>query len=112
MLENFTNVIERVRTLQGDRANFEFGRMLGMTPQTVDLYMRGKRKPSVEFIFNVCSCFRVSADWLLGLSPTNVIAPQSGLTVRIKALKADADRAAVSINNLIGTISKLQEAVK
>ena len=112
MLENFTNVIERVRTLQGDRANFEFGRMLGMTPQTVDLYMRGKRKPSVEFIFKVCSCFQVSADWLLGLSPTNVISPQSGLTVRIKALKADADRAAVSINNLIGTISKLQEAVK
>ena len=112
MLENFTNVIERVRMLQGDRANFEFGRMLGMTPQTVDLYMRGKRKPSVEFVVNVCSCFKVSADWLLGLSPTNVISQQSGLTVRIKALKADADRAAVSINNLIGTISKLQEAVK
>lgn len=112
MLENFTNVIERVRMLQGDRANFEFGRMLGMTPQTVDLYMRGKRKPSVEFVVNVCLCFKVSADWLLGLSPTNVISQQSGLTVRIKALKADADRAAVSINNLIGTISKLQEAVK
>lgn len=112
MLENFTDVIERVRMLQGDRANFEFGRMLGMTPQTVDLYMRGKRKPSVEFIINVCACFRVSADWLLGLSPTNVISSQSGLTARIKALKVDADRAAVSINNLIGTISKLQEAVK
>lgn len=112
MLENFTNVIERVRMLQGDRPNFEFGRILGMTPQTVDLYMRGKRKPSVEFVVNVCSCFKVSADWLLGLSPTNVISQQSGLTVRIKALKADADRAATSINNLIGTISKLQETVK
>ena len=112
MLDKFTDVIERIRMLQGERANFEFGRMLGMTPQTVDLYMRGARKPSVEFILNVCSCFHVSADWLLGLSPTNVISPQSGLTVRIKALKADADRAATSINNLIGTISKLQEAVK
>lgn len=112
MLKKFTDVIERVRELQGNRANFEFGRMLGMTPQTVDLYMRGERKPSVEFIMNVCSCFNVSADWLLGLSRTNVIAPQSGLTVRLKALKADADRAANSISALIGELSKLQEAVK
>ena len=112
MLENFTDVIERVRSLQGDRANFEFGRMLNMTPQTVDLYMRNKRKPSVEFIINVCSCFKVSADWLLGLSRTNVIDGHSDIAMRIKALKSDADRAASSIDNLLTSISKLQEAVK
>lgn len=38
-----------------------------MTQQTVDLYLKGERKPSLEFIYNICSSFGVSADWLLGL---------------------------------------------
>ena len=112
MLKKFTDVIERIRQLQGDRPNFEFGRMLGMTPQTVDLYMRNERKPSVEFIMNVCLRFNVSADWLLGLSPTNVIAAHSGVAVRVRALKVDADRAAESVNKLLASITQLQEAVK
>lgn len=112
MLKKFTDVIARVKLLQGDRANFELGRMLNMTPQTVDLYMRGKRKPSVEFILNVCSCFNVSADWLLGIVATNVIDTHSGVAMRINALKVDADRAASSINNLLNSITRLQEAVK
>lgn len=112
MLKKFADVVDRVRELQGDRPNFEFGRLLGMTPQTVDLYMRNERKPSVEFVMNVCSHFNVSADWLLGLSPTNAIGNDSGLSVRVKALKSEADRAASSINNLLVSITKLQEAVK
>lgn len=38
-----------------------------MGQKTVDFYLRGERKPSVEFILNICSKFNVSADWLLGL---------------------------------------------
>ena len=33
MLKNLTDVIGRIKTLQNDLSNFEFGRLLGMTPQ-------------------------------------------------------------------------------
>lgn len=39
-----------------------------MPQKTVDTYINGQRKPSVEFIMRVCSKCHVSADWLLGLS--------------------------------------------
>ena len=38
-----------------------------MTQQTVDQYLKGKNKPSLEFIMNICTVFTVSSDWLLGL---------------------------------------------
>lgn len=46
----------------------QFALKLGMTQQTVDLYIKGARKPSVKFIYNICCSFNVSADWLLGLT--------------------------------------------
>ena len=39
-----------------------------MQQSTLDLYLKGKRKPSVEFVYCVCRRCGVSADWLLGLS--------------------------------------------
>ena len=45
----------------------QFASRLGMTQQTVNLYVNGERKPSVEFIYNICCSFGVSSDWLLGL---------------------------------------------
>ena len=45
-----------------------FARHLGLNQKTVDLYIKGERKPSAELIIAVCSKCGVSADWLLGLS--------------------------------------------
>ena len=33
------------------------------------MYLKGERKPSVDFVRNICATQHVSADWLLGLSP-------------------------------------------
>jgi len=67
MLNNFRDVISRVIELKNGVTTKEFSRKLGMTQQTVDLYLKGERKPSLEFIYNICCSFNVSADWLLGL---------------------------------------------
>ena len=71
MLSNYTNVVERIKSLQGSLTNTQLANNLKMTPQTVDLYMKQQRKPSVEFICNICSYFNVTSDWLLGLQTTN-----------------------------------------
>lgn len=112
MLNNFANVVERAKSLQQGMTTVEFAAKLGMTQQTVDLYLKSARKPSLEFVYNLCRTFDVSADWLLGLSTTNEDGCKKGLNTQIRALKVEADRAATSVNKLLSSISKLQEAVK
>lgn len=62
------NFLHRMRRLQKDMNTSEFARFLGVKQQSLDKYMKGINKPSVEFILTVCSRIGVSSDWLLGLS--------------------------------------------
>ena len=64
------NVIERVKAQINGESIYSFAKKLGISQQTVDCYINGKRKPSLEFIYRVCSTYGVSADYLLGLSQT------------------------------------------
>lgn len=112
MLNIFANVVKGAKSLQQEMTTVEFAARLGMTQQTVDLYLKGARKPSLEFVYNLCRVFDVSADWLLGLSTTNEEGREKGLNTQIRALKAEADRASASVNKLLSSITKLQEAVK
>jgi transcriptional regulator with XRE-family HTH domain len=85
-----------------------------MTPQTVDLYMKQQRKPSVEFICNICSYFNVTSDWLLGLQTTNVDDKQMlsrSIHKRVADLKNSADGATSSIETLLASIKELQTAL-
>ena len=80
MLEIFEGVVLRAKELMGPMSVKQFALKLGMTQQTVDLYIKGARKPSVEFIYNICCSFNVSADWLLGLSQSrdaSIVAPNN-----------------------------------
>ena len=61
-------LITRIKELQGEKSVSAFARYLEMPQKTVDTYINGERKPSVEFIMRVCSKFKVSSDWLLGLT--------------------------------------------
>lgn len=63
----FSDVISRVkREMKGDSI-YAFARKLGISQQTADCYMNGKRKPSLDFIYRVCSTYGCSADEILGL---------------------------------------------
>ena len=93
MLNNFTAIIERIKSVQKAQSTASFAKTLGMTQQTVDQYLKGKNKPSLEFIINVCTAFTVSSDWLLGLSPTGgtpTVNAGSGAAVNIGSGSATA----------------------
>ena len=62
--------MQKVLLVKNEMSVSAFARELGMQQKTVDLYIKGERKPSVEFVKNICSRFGVSADWLLGLPTT------------------------------------------
>ena len=89
---NFEQMLSRIRTLPGIENVSGFARSIGMNQKTVDLYLKGERKPSLEFILCICSKFGVSSDWLLGLSESKSI--QQGRTsdpvqkAKLEGLKA------------------------
>ena len=66
MQKYFDSFLMRLKELQGDESVSAFARRLAMPQNTLDCYMRGTRKPSVELLTRVCDTCGVSADWLLG----------------------------------------------
>ena len=84
--------LSRVILLKGDDSSREFGIKIGLPPQTVDNYLCGRRKFSLEFLAAVCLHCEVSADWLLGYSNDRKgsAAPTKGLAQakKIEELKA------------------------
>ena len=104
MLKKFSDIVSRIRAVQGEHSTVEFARRLGMTQQTVDLYLKEARKPSLEFVLKVCSTFDVSADWLLGL--TDDRAP--GAAVTTDARIAELEKKVIRLE---GENSALQKAL-
>ena len=87
------DVVERVKTLLNGESIYSFAKKLGMSQQTVDCYVNGTRKPSLEFIHRVCSTYGVSSDWLLGLSEAGggtTVSAGAGAAVNIGSGSATA----------------------
>lgn len=105
-------VVERKKQL----TTVEFAKLIDMPQQTVDLYLKGQRKPSVEFVFKFCSTFGVSADKLLGL-PTSENHHESMSSIpvrfasRLDEVKRNAEQATASINALQNAIEKLNKTI-
>ena len=68
MCKNFNVTISRLKNLQGNKSVAAFARHIGIPQKTLDICIKGERKPSVEIVLHVCARCGVSADWLLGLS--------------------------------------------
>ena len=65
--EQMFKFLEKVLSVKNNRSVSAFARDIGMGQRVVDMYLKGERKPSLEFVLNICSTQGVSADWLLGL---------------------------------------------
>lgn len=61
---------ERVKNLRedADLSQTELGKKLGMTQRKISYIECGKCEPSIEDIIVFCRFFKVSSDYLLGLS--------------------------------------------
>ena len=89
----FEQVIERIKQEIKGESIYSFSKRIGISQQTVDCYINGKRKPSLDFIYRVCSTYGVSSDWLLGLpmSPgVNTVSAGAGSAVNIGSGSATA----------------------
>ena len=83
-----------------------------MKQKTVDLYIKGQRKPSVELIVSVCSKCCCSADWLLGLQSTNEDQSEQ-LNWKLRAIAAEQklERINRALGHALKGFEELQAAV-
>lgn len=83
----FEEILSRVKSLMGGDSVYAFAKKLGISQQTADCYINGKRKPSLDFIHRVCVVCNCSSDWLLGL-------PERGMSANVTG-----DHNAVALGN-------------
>ena len=88
-----------------------FSRFLGINQKTLDLYVKGERKPSVELIVAVCSKCGKTADWLLGLSKAGEL-EQADWRARAIAAEEKLSRVNRALGHALKGFEELQEAVK
>ena len=103
--------LERLNECRNGMSVSAFSRFLGMNQKTLDLYIKGLRKPSVELIVSVCSKCGRSSDWLLGLATSNEV-DQTDWRSRALAAERKLDRVNSSLSHALKGFEELQEAVK
>ncbi len=85
------NIISRINQVRNDMSVYAFAKHLGLKQASLDRYIKGQRKPSVELIYTICQRCDVSADWLLGLSKVSTQQDEW----KIRALAAEEKLAAL-----------------
>ena len=60
-------IFVRLLELKKEQSVAAFARSIGVPQQTMDRYLKG-REPPIDVIVQLCLVYKVSADWLLGLS--------------------------------------------
>ena len=68
MLLNLDLFRSRLKELQGTSSVAAFAKSLGISQPAMNYYIKGERKPSVELIMKLCYNYKVSFEWLVGLS--------------------------------------------
>lgn len=56
---------DRIQQIRGKAPRAEFAEKLGIHPQTLYMYEKGKRVVDVELVQRICAEFGVSVEWLI-----------------------------------------------
>ena len=103
--------LERLDECRNGMSVSAFARFLGLNQKTLDFYMKGERKPSVDLIVAVCSKCGRTADWLLGLTSSTEL-EQSDWRARAVAAEKKLERVNRALGHALKGFEELQEAVK
>lgn len=105
--------IDRVKSLLDGQTVSAFAKSIGLKQRIVDMYLKNERKPSLEFIKNICANYGVSADWLLGLSTVRVrgAMPASASARAVADSRAPSAESASHIQELEAEVARLNGEV-
>ena len=91
-------VLARINELRNGQSVNSLAIALKMAQTTLNSYLSGKRKPSIELIKRICANYQVSADWLLGLTDDRGgVAPRTAQPCQISPDKNVAELKAENV---------------
>lgn len=75
MIKEFFTVAQKIKDLRGQTkmTQAELGKKLGLTRAAVNAWEMGVSVPSTQYIVELAKLFRVSTDYLLGMSDNSTI---------------------------------------
>lgn len=102
MALNMEIVRERLREAFGEDSQATVAGKLNMTQGTISKILSGNQQPTLETIFHISEEYKVSVDWLVGLSEKKRITKYSGETTYSSAVEALTDldhHGAITVKN-------------
>ena len=103
---------DRIKQIRGRTPRAEFAEKLGIHPQTLYLYEKGKRVADVDLIQKICEHFHVSVEWLIfgegGLQTAGKETPDPELQARLTAQEALLAEREEKINQLTSELIAAQ----
>ncbi len=103
--------LDRLNECRNGMSVSAFARFLGLNQKTLDLYIKGERKPSVELVLAICSKCGRSADWLLGTSIDPGL-EQTDWRARAIVAEKKLERVNGALGHALKGFEELQEAVR
>lgn len=114
MLYETKTVVRRIKELLGSNTETSMAKFLGIPQVTLNYCLAGKRKPSLELIFHICDKYKVSADWLLGLTDdrgdSQSVAPMKMVTKKRQTLLEPQDEILIKFAALEKRVKELESS--
>lgn len=96
--------------LRGTRSQLEMASYLGVTQAAYAFWETGKRQPKLDLLAEICQRLNVSSDWMLGLNDAPQ-KPEPSIGEKLAMLKAQADKAKESMDEVMNGIRSLEKKV-
>lgn len=109
---NLEKFLERLKELQGDGSVAALARRIGIKQNTFDLYIKGRRKPSVELVFSIIHNCGVSFEWLFGLSDVRTRSSDSAPASTHQSARFTSAEFSPPSSDLLKQIRQLEFRVK
>ena len=84
-------VKERIRIAKGNDTQQDFADKLGMTQGNVSKMLNKDQMPALDTIYSISKQYKVSSDWLLGLSESKELVVTDGTTTYASAAEMIMD---------------------
>lgn len=110
-MNSFSTRLLEARKAAGYSNQESFAKVLKIPQQTYGNYESGRSFPKEEILREIGVALGVSIDSLLGIEPLDTASKSGDLNVRISKLKKNAIETSTSIEMLLDSIRKLEEAL-
>jgi len=96
--------------LRGTRSQAEMASYLNVTQASYSYWETGERQPKLDLFAAICQRLNVSTDWMLGLNDAPQ-RPEPSIGEKLAMLKAQADKAKESMDQVMAGIKSLEKKV-